>query len=89
MKTIEIIKLSLRALKEPGNLIMKCGLDKSSPYKKKIAQPVPSKAKESSSLPAMTILIVRSHSLFRAKRRNLLRSSRWHINYCVWINLRF
>jgi hypothetical protein len=37
MKTIEIITLSLRTLKERGNLILKCGLDKSSRYKKEIA----------------------------------------------------
>jgi hypothetical protein len=30
--------------------------------------------------------LTRSHSLFRAKRRNLLRSSRWHWNNCVCIS---
>ena len=34
---------------------------------------------------AMTIYCMRSHSLLRAKRRNLLRSSRWHRNNCVCI----
>jgi len=50
MKALEIIALSLRALNERDIMF---GLYKSSLYKKEIAQPVPSKAKESFSLLAV------------------------------------
>ncbi|GAH64255.1 unnamed protein product, partial [marine sediment metagenome] len=36
MKAIEVITSLLRALMERDNLIMKCGLDKSSPSKKRL-----------------------------------------------------
>jgi hypothetical protein len=37
MKALEVITSSLQVFRERGNLILKCGLDKSSPYKKEIA----------------------------------------------------